>query len=464
VKRLIETPAQLSNLNRRELLLKTVFGAGFLGLQSLATGLPIAFLANPRKALAANPSGPPAACSTNPNAQYLILSTSGQGDPVNTNAPGTYEDPKIGHPADPSMKATSMTVGTTQTTAAAPWAALPQAMLNQTCFFHHGTYTLIHADEPNVMSVMGDVSQNEMLVSMIAKQMATCLGTIQQQPITLGGTGITFGGQPLPVLPPTSLSTMLASPTGPLGQLTAMRDQTLDAVHALVKAAGNSAQQAFITNYATSRDQVRHLSQSLIGQLSAISDNSEASQLQAALILIQMNVAPVMVVGLDFGADNHTDQNLANETANTVSTLATLGTFWQQLQTMGLGSQVSIASLNVFGRTMDASTSIDGRGHNPNHHVMFMTGQPFAGSIIGGVEPDSNQPGQSAAQGGADYTAMSIDMNTGVGVPSGGGNIPFNETFQSAAKTLAAGIGVSQTAVSQNITGGSVINAALANG
>jgi hypothetical protein len=309
VKRLIETTSP-SQLSRRDLILRTLFGAGFVGLRALATGLPISFLLDPRKALAANPSGPPAACSSNPAAQYLILATSGSGDPINANVPGSYIT-GIGHPTDPTMVATSLKLGTTQTTAAAPWAALPQAMLDQTCFFHHATYTLIHPDEPNVMSLMGLTSSNEMLVSMIAKQLAACLGTVQQQPVALGPESVTFGGQPLPNLPPTSLAKMLAAETGPLAQLLSMRDRDLDSIHALIKAEGNTAQQAFIDNYATSRDQVRALSQSLIGQLAAIPDNTPPSQLQAALTLIQMNVAPVIVVHLDFGGDNHSDGMLA---------------------------------------------------------------------------------------------------------------------------------------------------------
>jgi hypothetical protein len=138
-----------------------------------------------------------------------------------------------------------------------------------------------------------------------------------------------------------------------------------------------------------------------------------------------------------------------------VGTLASLGTFWQQLQTMGLGNQISLATLNVFGRTLAASTSTNGRGHNENHHVMVMIGEPFAGSVIGGVELAANQGL------GSDYAAMTIDQASGAGVPDGKGNVPFGSTLQSAAMTLAAGLGVSQSYLTQNITGGSVINAAL---
>ena len=42
------------NLKRRDALLSMLFGAGLVGLRSLATGVPAAILMNPRKALAAD--------------------------------------------------------------------------------------------------------------------------------------------------------------------------------------------------------------------------------------------------------------------------------------------------------------------------------------------------------------------------------------------------------------------------
>ena len=45
------------------------------------------------------PSGPSCAQS---KAQYIIFSTSGNGDPINASVPGTYDDPAIVHSPDPS--------------------------------------------------------------------------------------------------------------------------------------------------------------------------------------------------------------------------------------------------------------------------------------------------------------------------------------------------------------------------
>jgi hypothetical protein len=40
------------NISRRQAVLSTLFGAGYVGLRSLATGLPAALLLDPRRALA----------------------------------------------------------------------------------------------------------------------------------------------------------------------------------------------------------------------------------------------------------------------------------------------------------------------------------------------------------------------------------------------------------------------------
>ena len=58
------------DLSRRKILLQTLFGAGWLGLRSLATGIPLSVLANPRKALAAT------GCASNAAAQYILFSSS----------------------------------------------------------------------------------------------------------------------------------------------------------------------------------------------------------------------------------------------------------------------------------------------------------------------------------------------------------------------------------------------------
>src|SRR5580698_6604418 len=119
-------------VTRRSALLSTLFGAGYVGLRALATGLPVGFLLNPRKALA----DPALTCASQSKAQYVIFNTSVNGDPINASVPGTYEDPNIVHSPDPTMAPQSMTIGGQQYQAAAPWAALPASVLANMQFWH----------------------------------------------------------------------------------------------------------------------------------------------------------------------------------------------------------------------------------------------------------------------------------------------------------------------------------------
>ena len=66
-------------ISRRNALLTTLFGAGYVGLRALASGLPASFLLNPRRVLGA--TGTPD-CSAPDKAQYIIFNTSGAGDPI----------------------------------------------------------------------------------------------------------------------------------------------------------------------------------------------------------------------------------------------------------------------------------------------------------------------------------------------------------------------------------------------
>src|SRR5580658_8336362 len=158
-------------MTRRQALLSTLLGAGGIGLRALATGLPASLLLNPRRALA-NP--PPAGCGA--KAQFIILNTSGNGDPLNASVPGTYLDPNIAHSLDPTMVPTPLTIQGQSYTAAAPWATLPQAVLDRTCFWHTMTSTPVHPKQPDVLKLMDSTAADEMLPSLLAQQLAPCLG------------------------------------------------------------------------------------------------------------------------------------------------------------------------------------------------------------------------------------------------------------------------------------------------
>src|SRR5450755_3453236 len=102
-------------ITRRQALLSTLFGTGMIGLRALATGLPATFLLNPRRALADMPAS---GCPDPTKAQFVIFNTSGLGDPINANVPGTYDDPLVVHSMDPAMAPTQFMVNGQSVTAA----------------------------------------------------------------------------------------------------------------------------------------------------------------------------------------------------------------------------------------------------------------------------------------------------------------------------------------------------------
>ncbi len=442
------------NLSRRDALLSTLFGAGCVGLRALATGLPASFLLNPRQALAQTAGSGPT-CANQAKAQYIIFATSGNGDPINASVPGTYEDPNIVHSMDPTMAPASMTLGGQTYQAATPWTTLPANVLARTQFWHIMTNTPVHPKEPDVLELLGATPSGEMLPSMLAKSLAPCLNTIQTQPISIGAASpseaLDFSGTTLPIVPPLALKATLANPTGPLTNLQPLRDQTMSALYSLYKNGASPAQQQYIDSMVTSQQQVRNIKQSLLDALDSIKDNTQDSQMTAAIALIQMNVSPVIAVHIDFGGDNHHDAMLATETTQTVSGVATIVSLMQQLQAAGLQDQVSFMTLNVFGRTIGPGNT-NGRSHNPNHQVSIAIGKPFKGGVIGGVTPVS-----------PDYGCLPLVSATGAG--SASGDVKAVDTLAAYGQTMLAAVGAAPSVVS-SITSpagsGTVINGALA--
>ena len=432
-------------MTRRQALIRTLFGVGAIGLRSLATGIPAAFLLNPRRALANG------MCAVPTKAQYFVLSTSGNGDPINAGAPGTYADTKIIHSMDPTMAPTSFQMGGKAYTAAKPWSTLPQNVLDRTTFWHLMTNTPIHPKEPEVLRLMGATAAHEMLPSLLAKVTAPCLNTVQAQPFSVGGSGpseaLSYNGSVMPIIPPVALKDTLTAPAGLLTTLQAVRDTTMNSIYAMYKTTATPAEKAFIDATVNTQAQVRSLNQSLLSTLSSINDNSVASQILATVTLIQMNVAPVIAMHIPFGGDNHTDTNLALETAQTVSGVASIAALMAQLQSAGLQDKVTFMTLNVFGRTLmtnGGGTAGNGRAHNPNHQVSVTIGAPFKGGVIGGV---------GAVAG--DYGATGITSATGAS--SSSGDVSAVDSLGAYARTLLASVGGDPTVVST----GKVIPAAL---
>lgn len=478
-------------VTRRNALLTGLFGTGYIGLRAMATGLPVWFLANPRKATAQD-----LACAVNAreNLQYLIVSVASAGDPVNCNCPGTYEDagPDAAtaiHPEQAEMAPVALDFGDKTYTAAAPWGNLAAEYRARTMFFHHVTLANNHGDQPKVMRLMGATSSGEMLVSAYAKHLAPCFGTVQQEPVAVGARGnaselVSFSGRSLPSVSPTQLRQLLTGSGGSgfgggnfggggigrgggnvLVQLRAVRDKYLDQLNAMAKADATNVQKQFLDALANSQVQVRQLADSLADTLGAIDSDDVTGQALAAAALISANVSPVITIRIPFGGDNHSDQDLQNEVDDHIDTngrgngVAGIQAVMDALAGMGLSDRVTFATLNVFGRNLNGISKVESRGgrdHYGNHSVAVIIGKNVRPGVIGGVMPISDR-GSNGALGAAD-----IDSATGAAAP--GGDIPRLETHVAMARTLGGVLGIPQSELDRDFiqgAGGSFVPSAL---
>jgi hypothetical protein len=433
-------------LNRRETLLSGLFGAGYLGLRAMATGLPVWFLANPRRATAQDMS---CALGNTGKAQFLVMSCSSAGDSISCNCPGTYTSTTVVHPSDSRMAPTSIMLGGKATTAAAPWAGLSSAVLARTNFFHYATGATVHGDHPKSMRLLGQTAGNEMVPSIYAKHLAACLGTVQAEPVAVGTAGnalemISFTGRTLPIVSPTQLKQLLTgSATDPVVKLRSLRDTTLDTINAALKADGTPEQRAFLDAMASTQQQVRKLSQSLATTLASITSDNVLGQALAAAALIAAKVTPVVTLHIPFGGDNHNDAGLGDEVFDHTDHDGTgrgvpgIQAVQNALASLSLTDTTTFATMNVFGRDLSGTSKVSaqaGRDHFGNHAVMVMIGKNVAPGVTGGTGVIT----------GSVYGATGIDSTTGASVTTGG-DIAQTDTGVSAAKTLGAALGIDQS-------------------
>jgi uncharacterized protein (DUF1501 family) len=437
---------QNPSVSRRALLRGSLLGAGAVGLRAFATGLPASWILGQRQ-VRAQDAPPP---------QYLILSTSQLGDPLNANCPGSYVTGVDSNPL-PGMEATNVQLGSQTARAAACWGTLPAELRARMAFFHHRTYSNAHPEHRKVMALQGAAKSlagngTEMLPSLFAQELSQAIGTIQTEPVPLGGELLTFGGRALDAIQAIDLKGLFDQPDAFLTDLIGMRDRDLDAIYGDLRSHGTRAQRTFLDRYALGRDQVRQLGEqlgTLLARLPTDPQNkaSPNDQVIAAVALMKLKVAPVVTMHLPFGGDNHNDSDLSNEAADTIAATSTIGLLWQELNDQGLQDQVSFGTLNVFGRTLKRNGA-GGRNHNQNHHVMMMFGKHIKGGVIGGLQPLAG-----------DFAARGIDSATGKADDSG--DITPLTSLESAAKTLGAALALPDARLDQRINGGKVVKGVI---
>ncbi|WP_045118752.1 DUF1501 domain-containing protein [Haliangium ochraceum] len=425
------------------------FGAmgGGLLWRSLATGIPAKILLDPLRASAEDL----------PTGRILILSSSQAGDPVNANVPGTYGFSDIFHPDTPEMAETALRLGDVETTAAKPWAGLSQKVLDRTVFFHHATYTPVHGELNRVQRMMDATDKKDMLVAHLARELAPRLGSVQSDPVSLGakngGELLTSGGRILGNVSPTSVQQALGGVAGPLADLEALRDDSIDRMYALYRDHGTQGQRRMLDAWARSRDEVRGLSSALVSRLDQINNDGEVSQARTAAVLAAMNITPVITIRLRFGGDNHTDAGFELESEQHQTAIPTLQLLMDELDALRaegvLQHEVLVGSLNVFGRTLKKKGTA-GRDHHAGHHVTVLMGNGLKGGVVGGVELNGS---------GKEYVAQSIDSTTGAG---GDGDIPFEETLGAMGKTLGVAMGIEEARMDQILPPGKVVRSVLA--
>ncbi len=180
-----------------------------------------------------------------------------------------------------------------------------------------------------MLKLMGATYAGEMLPSLLAKQLAPCLGTIQTQPHQhrrdVAGRGAELRRRGAAHHPGAGAQGDADEPGRAARQPAgAARSDAGAALRPLQATTRRPAQKAYIDSLVTSQTQVRNINQSLLAALGSIKDNSANSQILAAVTLIQMKVTPVIAIHIPFGGDNHRDVGLAAETTQTVSGVATI--------------------------------------------------------------------------------------------------------------------------------------------
>ncbi len=433
-------------VERRKFIANLFLGAGAIGMRSFLLGLPPAFLS--QRAIAATGKE-----------TFLIFSTRQASCPINANVPYTYDDSiGIEHPADFATPVNFM-LGSFGVAAAAPWADLAAGIRNQMQFFHYMSQSNAHPESIATIKGHGGIKTTagngtEMLPSAIAQETAEALGTLTSKPMILDtpGFSISYNSISQGVTQPGPLKNLFASGTA-VDEKAMMdfRDSQLDLLYKDLKANGTAKQKSFLDSHAISKDQARQLS----GQLGTLLEevvgnnaNRDRDQLITAAAVIASKSAPVVVVSLNFGNDNHQDANLNAERDSLIARVADLNDLYSRLSALGIEDKTTFALQNTFGRTLQRNTR-GGRDHNSEHAVMPMFGPNVNPGVTGRLQPVAGRK-----LGGATV----INSNDGTQV---GADIARNETLGAACKTLMAACGVSDESIQKRVTSGKVVKSAI---
>jgi len=235
---------------------------------------------------------------------------------------------------------------------------LPQSILDRTVFFQHSTGTANHGELGRVLELFGALRRGQWLPSYFAKNLLTCLNTVQVQPITIGGEQLSFEGQYLPKLTPTGLKAVLSAPKDLQAKLQTLRDDTLNKLNDTLQQnrAQTTVERAYLDNMALSQTDLRKMIDQVATDLSTIFGRRRRQSGDGGCALIKMNVTRWSRFICRFSGDNHSDANFTNEATQTNASVNNIKNLINKLTTYGLQDKVTFATLNVFGGCSTRST------------------------------------------------------------------------------------------------------------
>jgi len=424
-------------LTRREMISLALVQGGGLGLRSLLTGLPVHFLTSRSVA--------------ETKANYLVFASNRAGDPVNCNVPGTYKS-GYEHSGAYSNPA-NIRFGTEMHKAAPVWNNLRSEIRAFANFFHLRSGTNGHNELNSVMKIFGAIESikgkgGEMLSSRISYELSKMMSTQLQSPIALGST-LSFKGENQKIYSPGGIKALFPSGTNEaLLNARKFRDRKIDTIYRELKVSGTPAQKKFIDSHIISGSKARLLGDQLSSALEDVSSNSADDKMKTAAALLALNVTPAVTMDLPFGGDNHADSGLVREMAQHESSIQALNNLYTYLKNYGIEGKTHFSLLNVFGRTPTINGK-GGRDHWGRHTVMFSFGPKIKGGVVGDIAPSGR---------GGRYESMAINSQTGkVQNP----DINPEDTLKSAAKSLMAVSGISESRINEVVTGGKIVKGYL---
>ena len=454
----------MSTHSRRDFLRFGANSALGIGLRAALTGLPVSFLLHRR------------ARADEGRHRIAILASSSEGEPLNVCGPGTF-DPDFAdyfsHPSSADIdlaevvprtvnsmdigveslsESAEITLGTERVQMARCFSALTPEMLQHMTWFNYRSGANIHPQFKDVLTAFGrvhgsDGRGSEQLPAAIAQEIAAHLGTTTADPLVLGEGSFVSNGASLANYSPTRLRKLAESVGMAMGgpdNFAVMYDSFIDEAYREVRDGGTAQQLRFFDQHAASRREAADFGSALGQLLEDIDDDSLRSQMRCAAVIAKLRLAPVIMVDMAFGGDNHQDAGLLSETNQTLEMIDALDAYWKAIQAMGIVDDVLFANLDVFGR--DPESDGNGRSHYGDFVSGMMVGTHLQGGVVGGWEFDdkARATGVNARTGSADDV-----------------DIPADETLPAYYRTIMAAAGISEERQAVRLPTGTVVSSVI---